>query len=128
MSRTLNKVEWVKPTHQARSQETLERILEAAEELVSERGFDNATVSEIVRRASPGYFPAPPGTLYAAAGALESEEFLRQNTWIRERWGSRTVPVCETIAGTHHLNVLHELVDSGARLHKLAKELLGLAG
>ena len=60
MSRTLNKVEWVKPTHQARSQETLERILEAAEELVSERGFDNATVSEIVRRANSSV-----GAMYA---------------------------------------------------------------
>lgn len=56
----LNKVEWVKPTHQARSQETLERILEAAEELVSERGFDNATVSEIVRRANSSV-----GAMYA---------------------------------------------------------------
>ncbi|MEX0675936.1 MAG: TetR/AcrR family transcriptional regulator [Pirellulales bacterium] len=56
----LNKVEWVKPTHQVRSQETLERILEAAEELVSERGFDNATVSEIVRRANSSV-----GAMYA---------------------------------------------------------------
>ncbi len=60
MSGTLNKVEWVKPTHQARSQETLERLLDAAEELVSERGFDNATVSEIVRRAKSSV-----GAMYA---------------------------------------------------------------
>lgn len=60
MSRMLNKVEWVKPTHQARSQETLERLLDAAEELVSERGFDNATVSEIVRRANSSV-----GAMYA---------------------------------------------------------------
>jgi AcrR family transcriptional regulator len=60
VSRTLNKVEWVRPTHQARSQETLERILEAAEELVSERGFDNASVSEIVRRANSSV-----GAMYA---------------------------------------------------------------
>ncbi len=61
MSRMLNKaVEWVKPTHQARSQETLERLLDAAEELVSERGFDSATVSEIVRRANSSV-----GAMYA---------------------------------------------------------------
>jgi AcrR family transcriptional regulator len=53
-------VEWVKPTHQARSQETLERILDAAEEIIGERGFDNATVSEIVRRAKSSV-----GALYA---------------------------------------------------------------
>lgn len=60
MSSTLNRVEWVKPTHQARSQETLERILDAAEEVISERGFDNATVSEIVRRGKSSV-----GAMYA---------------------------------------------------------------
>jgi len=60
VSRMLSKVEWVKPTHQVRSQETLERLLEAAEELISERGFDNATVSEIVRRANSSV-----GAMYA---------------------------------------------------------------
>jgi AcrR family transcriptional regulator len=56
----LTKVEWVRPTHQVRSQETLERILEAAEEIVAEKGFDNATVSEIVRRAKSSV-----GAMYA---------------------------------------------------------------
>lgn len=60
MASTLNRVEWVKPTHQARSQETLERILDAAEEVISERGFDNATVSEIVRRGKSSV-----GAMYA---------------------------------------------------------------
>lgn len=60
MSQILNKVEWVRPTHQARSQETLERILEAAEEVVSEKGFESATVSEIVRRAKSSV-----GSMYA---------------------------------------------------------------
>jgi AcrR family transcriptional regulator len=51
VTQALNQVVWVRPTHQARSQETLERLLEAAEEIIAEKGFDNATVSEIVRRA-----------------------------------------------------------------------------
>jgi AcrR family transcriptional regulator len=42
---------WVRPPRQARSQETLERILEAAEVLVAEKGFEDAPVAEIVRRA-----------------------------------------------------------------------------
>ncbi len=42
---------WVRPPRQARSQETLERILDAAESLVHEKGFDDTPVSEIVRRA-----------------------------------------------------------------------------
>jgi AcrR family transcriptional regulator len=60
VSSMLHKVEWVKPTHQARSQETLERILDAAEELIAERGFENSTVSEIVRRAKSSV-----GAMYA---------------------------------------------------------------
>ncbi|REK10486.1 MAG: TetR/AcrR family transcriptional regulator [Planctomycetota bacterium] len=60
MAGTLNRVEWVKPARQARSQETLERLLDAAEEIVSERGFDNATVAEIVRRANSSV-----GAMYA---------------------------------------------------------------
>ncbi|HEX6363936.1 MAG TPA: alpha/beta hydrolase [Albitalea sp.] len=81
---------------------------------------------ETVQRASPAGFPPPAGTLYAAVGEEESEEFVRQNELIRERWGATAVPVCETIPGTNHLNVLHELADPEARLHALAKELLGL--
>jgi arylformamidase len=80
-----------------------------------------------VRRLSPVRFPAPKATLYATVGALESEEFLRQNDSIRTAWGERAVPVCETVAGTNHLTVLHDLIDPSARLHRHALHLLGLA-
>jgi arylformamidase len=81
---------------------------------------------QAVERLSPAYFPAPGGTLYAVVGGHESEEFLRQNDLIRDTWGPKTVPVCETIDGAHHLNVLHELVDPEAHLHALAIDLLEL--
>lgn len=42
---------WVRPPQQLRSQETLDRILDAAEALVREKGFDDTPVSEIVRVA-----------------------------------------------------------------------------
>jgi AcrR family transcriptional regulator len=43
---------WVKPPRQARSQQTLDRILDAAEALVQEKGgFDDVPIAEIVRRA-----------------------------------------------------------------------------
>ena len=77
-------------------------------------------------RLSPVHFPAPAGTLFATVGANESEEFLRQNRLLRRAWGKATVPVCETIAGTHHLDVLHELANPRGRLHQLATQLLGL--
>lgn len=80
-----------------------------------------------VARLSPARFAAPVGRLYATVGAEESEEFLRQNRLIRAAWGANVVPVCEAIAGTHHLNVLHALADPETRLHRLALDLLGLA-
>jgi len=67
VTQTPSQIEWVRPIHQARSQETLERILDAAEEVVSEKGFENATVSEIVRRAKSSV-----GSLYARFNDKES--------------------------------------------------------
>ncbi len=46
-----HQVAWVRPPHQTRSQETLERILDAAEAVVSEKGFESATIAEIVAQA-----------------------------------------------------------------------------
>jgi AcrR family transcriptional regulator len=42
---------WIRPPRQARSQETLDRILDAAETLVADKGFEDSPVSEIVQRA-----------------------------------------------------------------------------
>ena len=62
---------WVRPPQQVRSQETLDRILDAAESLVAEKGFEDATVAEVARRAesSVGAFYArfhdKNGLLYA---------------------------------------------------------------
>lgn len=78
-------------------------------------------------RLSPALMPAAPGPLAAVVGANESEEFLRQNALIRERWGAASVPVCEAIADRNHMDVLHDLADPGARLHRIALDLLGLA-
>ena len=80
-----------------------------------------------VQRLSPLRFPRPSGPLYATAGALESEEFLRQNQAIREAWGAKSVPVCEMVAGANHFDVLHALADPQSPLHARALQLLGLA-
>lgn len=89
---------------------------------------DLRLTAESARRLSPALMPAPRGELVAVVGADESEEFLRQNALIRGAWGDATVPVCETIPGTHHLSVLHDLADAGTRLHRLALGRLGLPG
>lgn len=79
-----------------------------------------------VARLSPAFFPRPKGRLYAVVGALESDEFLRQNQLIRDVWGPTAVPVCETVPGKNHFDVLESLVDPAGRLHDLTLRLLGL--
>jgi arylformamidase len=79
-----------------------------------------------VPRISPAGFPPPRGPLLAVVGADESDEFLRHNRLIRERWGAQAVPVCETLPGRHHFDVLDDLIDPRARLHHQALGLLGL--
>jgi AcrR family transcriptional regulator len=48
---TSPRLHWVKPPQQERSKKTLERVLDAAEEVIKERGVSGLTVSEAVRRA-----------------------------------------------------------------------------
>jgi AcrR family transcriptional regulator len=114
VSQTLNRVEWVKPTHQARSQETLERLLDAAEEVVSEKGFDNATVSEIVRRAKSSV-----GAMYARFNDKDSllvclhERFCEQAMATAEvaldasRWEGATIAEVFATAMPFLVNVYH---------------------
>ena len=80
-----------------------------------------------VKRLSPAFFPRPKGKLVTLVGALESEEFLRQNQLIRDVWGPTAVPVCEAVPGADHFTILRELVDPGSRVHALGRQLLGLA-
>ena len=91
--------------------------------LAPDIGLDAASAA----RLSPALMPAPPGPLAAVVGAQESEEFLRQNMLIRERWGAACVTVCEALPHRNHMNVLHDLADPAARLHHIALGLLGLA-
>lgn len=79
-----------------------------------------------VARLSPAFFPRPRGSLTALVGADETDEFLRQNQLIRDVWGPTAVPVCETVPGTNHFTVLHDLADPDGRTHALALRLLGL--
>jgi AcrR family transcriptional regulator len=70
---------WVRPPQQARSQKTLDRLLDAAEALVAEKGFDDTPVAEIARRAesSVGAFYSRFADKDALLGAL-SERFISQ--------------------------------------------------
>ena len=60
MTPASGELRWVRPPQQARSQETLDRILDAAEALVTQKGFEDTPVSEIAQRAG-----ASVGAFYA---------------------------------------------------------------
>jgi len=75
-------------------------------------------------RLSPALFPAPRGLMFAAVGGDESEEYHRHTRLIQQAWGQRVVPVCETLRGANHFEVLHDLADPEGRMHRLAAELI----
>ena len=77
-----------------------------------------------VKRLSPAHFPKPAGRLACLVGGLESEEFIRQNGLLRERWGTDAVPVCEAVEGAHHFSVLDSLVQPAGVVHRHARALL----
>lgn len=80
---------------------------------------------EEVPRVSPALWPAPlAGTLYAVAGGLESEEFIRQNEAIALAWGEAVVPTCELAPGLDHFSIVDALANPAHRVHELAVELL----
>ena len=82
----------------------------------------------LAAKLSPALLPAPArGTLYAVVGGDESEEFMRQNGLIRQRWGAARVPVCEAVPGVNHFTVLRELATPASRVHQLALDLLSAA-
>ncbi|MGI9590260.1 MAG: TetR/AcrR family transcriptional regulator [Myxococcota bacterium] len=94
---TSRSLRWVRPPRQARSQETLERILDAAEALVSEKGFDDTPVSEIVRRADSSVgafytrFPDKDSLIHALheryfeQAIATADEALEPGRWERAR-------------------------------------------
>lgn len=78
-----------------------------------------------VARLSPARWAPPRGArVFAVAGELESEEFLRHNELLCAAWGPRAIALCEKVAGANHLDVLDHLAAPDSRLHALAMQLL----
>lgn len=90
---------WVRPPRQARSQETLDRILDTAEALVTEKGFEDTGVAEVARRAgsSVGAFYArfrdKDGLLYALYERyLEQALATADEALDPDRWDGAGIP------------------------------------
>jgi AcrR family transcriptional regulator len=105
MSHPTPELHWVRPPRQARSQETLDRILDAAEALVADKGFEDTPVSEIVQRAdsSVGAFYArfhdKQGLLHALYERYYEEAVATADaTLAPERWeGAETPELIEAV-------------------------------
>lgn len=95
-----------RPPRQARSVATLDRIVRAAEELLAERGFDQATVDDIVARAgsSKGSFYSRFADKEALLAYLGGECLART----KATWAEQFDP--ERIAGTPLTEVIDEFV------------------
>ncbi len=71
MDRPLPSLRWIRPPLQARTRRSLVRFLDAAEALTAEKGFDDASIGEIARRAGSSVgafyrrFPDKDGLLQA---------------------------------------------------------------
>lgn len=98
MARAEPILRWVRPPQQARSQRTLDRILDAAEALVAAKGFEDTPVSEIVARAgsSVGAFYArfrdKDGLLHALYDRYYEQAIATADTALDpERWEGASV-------------------------------------
>jgi AcrR family transcriptional regulator len=120
----IDDLKWVQPAHQERSQRTLERLLDAAAAEIRAKGYAEASVSEIARRAGCSV-----GTVYrrfrdktALLHALDErwcESFLAtiEDAVAPERWEEASILEILTGYIEFSVNESHE----HAALHRAAR-------
>ena len=67
---------WIHPPHQARSQQTLDRLLDAAEALLMEKGFEDVKVADVAAHAESSV-----GAFYARFRDKDGLLFALQQRW-----------------------------------------------
>jgi AcrR family transcriptional regulator len=89
----------VRPPRQSRSQDTLDRILDAAEVLVQEKGFEDTPVAEVVRRAGSSVgafytrFPDKTALLHALYDRYYEQAIATADAALDpRRWDGATIP------------------------------------
>jgi len=91
-------LEWVRPPQQARSRATLDRLLDAAERMLSEKSWEESSVTEIARRAGSSVgafysrFPDKDGLLHALHERFVAEAFATTDAVLHPaRWEGATI-------------------------------------
>lgn len=105
MPPTAQTLQWIRPPRQARTQETLERLLDAAEALLMEKRFEDVHVAEVARRAGTSVaafyrrFKDKEGLLHALHERLCEEAFATADDALDpERWaGAGIREILETV-------------------------------
>ena len=83
---------------------------------------------EEAQSCSPAWIePVAPGPMYCVVGALESQEFLRQNTLLSQYWGSTRVPLVEAVVQQNHFSIIEQLRIPESRLSHTLTQLLAAA-
>lgn len=70
---------WIRTPRQARSQQTLDRILDAAEALLAEKGFEDVKVADVVAHAGSSV-----GAFYARFHDKDGLLFALQQRWLEQ--------------------------------------------
>jgi len=119
--KTANDLEWVRPAAvQARSQQTVTRLLDAAEALIDEGGLESATVAEIARRADSSV-----GSFYARFG--DKDGLVRS---VFERFHEQAIATAklaltpERWTGIHTEQALESMVLFLARILRERRRLI----
>lgn len=98
-------LQWIRPPRQLRTQESLERILDAAEALLAEKRFEDMHVAEVARRANTSVaalyrrFKDKEGLLHALHERLCEEAFATADAALApERWvGAQIREILDTV-------------------------------
>ncbi len=97
---------WVRPPQQARSQLTLSRILDAAESILTDKSWEDASVAEIARRAGSSV-----GAFYARFPDKDTLLAALHQRFIEEAWATAHAALDEgRWTGASICEVVRELV------------------
>jgi AcrR family transcriptional regulator len=108
-------LQWVRPPQQTRSQETLERLLDAAEALIAEKGFEDTPVAEVASRAGSSV-----GAFYSRFKDKDALFHALYDRWLEqatataaanlapERWQGASIPELLTAVVSFLVDIYRE--------------------
>jgi AcrR family transcriptional regulator len=111
---TVPELVWIRPPQQARSQLTLSRLLDAAESILAEKSWADASVAEIARRAGSSV-----GAFYTRFPDKDTLLAALHQRFIEEAWATAQVALDETRwVGASICEIVRELVAFQVRVHE----------